>query len=72
MKEITVEDIRAWKKELAESGIASRKTTFNLPQGHIGGGWYRIADGCLTNKAGWDAFQKELIKQGREMLNKKT
>lgn len=69
-KEITIEDIEKYLKELKDSGIGSRRTTFNLPQGDIGGGWYRVSDGCLTNKAGWEAFQKELIKQGMASLKK--
>lgn len=72
MKEITIEDIKAWKKKLAESGIVSRKTTFNLPQGHIGNGVYRIADGVLTGKLGWDTFQKELMRQAGATIKNKN
>ncbi len=70
MSQVTAEDVREWKKALSEAAVKSRLTTFNLPQGHIGNGVYRIADGCLTNKSGWDDFQKELLRRWNETINK--
>lgn len=63
--EITIEDIRKWKAELNKNNIPSRNTSYTLPQGHIGNGVYRIADGFLTNEAGWDMYIKAL----KERLN---
>lgn len=68
-KEITIEDIKAWNKQLEEAGIKSR-TTFNKPVGYIGHGFYRISDGCFVDKNGWDAFEKELLKQGVATMKK--
>lgn len=64
-KYVTIQDIEEWRKKMA----ASRKTTFDLPQGYIGNGWYRISDGCICNKAAYDAFQKELLRQGKQIKN---
>lgn len=64
-KEITIDDIRQWKQDLQKKKIKSRNVSFNLPQGHIGNGIYRIADGCLTNKAGWELFLKALKEKAK-------
>lgn len=66
MREITSEEVKKWKKDLAKVGVHSRKTSFGLPQGHIGNGIYRIADGVLCGKQGWDYYLNELKKQVNE------
>jgi len=65
-KEITIEDVRKWKAELEKKNIKSRGVTFNLPQGHIGNGIYRIADNCWTNEAGWNQYLEALLKAGEK------
>lgn len=56
-RNVTIEQI----KEAFEKYSEKNKSTFNLPVGQIGNTEvYRIADNCLTDKAGWEMFQKEL------------
>lgn len=54
--EITTADIIKWRQELNKKNIKGRENIFTLPQGHIGNGVYRIANGFLTNKSGWDEY----------------
>lgn len=68
MKEISKDYIEEWLKLLEKNGIKSRTSSFKLPQGHIGNGLYRIADGVISGKAGWEAFQKELMRQGLKKI----
>lgn len=59
--DFTLEDLDQCMKEL---GIKK------LPKfGYVGGGMYQIGDGCFTGKAGWDAFNKELQRQGELIIS---
>lgn len=63
-KEITIEDIKKWKSEMKKLKIGDR-SSYNLHTGHIGNGVYRIADGFLTNEAGWDEYIKLLKERSK-------
>lgn len=70
--QVTTEDIRECMKQLIDAGIARGIGGHTQPVGYVGGGLYRIADGVYGGKNAWDAFEKELLRQGMKFVKKKN